>query len=236
MKDSFVFSADFAKAASTLGDKARLKLYDAIVEMGLAENDEELERIWDEIGTKLVQNRNVFAQVLLIKERFLRSGKHGGKREGAGAPAHNKNAVKKNNQNNQVIVFENNQDKQKEKIPLIIPLKENTPPNSLKGVSPQKFKKPTVDEVEEYCAERHNGVNAEQFCDFYESKGWKVGKTPMKDWQAAVRTWEKREPAPPDTGGGMSDADIRAATAEADLAEAMKRRFMQEAVSKYGGI
>lgn len=53
------------------------------------------------------------------------------------------------------------------------------------------FQKPTVDEVRAYCDERGNSVNAETFVDFYTSKGWKVGNTPMKDWKAAVRTWER---------------------------------------------
>ena len=55
------------------------------------------------------------------------------------------------------------------------------------------FKKPTVEEVNEYCRERKNGIDAQDFCDFYESKGWKVGNTPMKDWRACVRTWENRK-------------------------------------------
>jgi hypothetical protein len=55
----------------------------------------------------------------------------------------------------------------------------------------KRFSKPTVAQVEAYCQARSNGIDAQQFIDHYESKGWKVGKTPMKDWQAAVRTWEK---------------------------------------------
>lgn len=54
-----------------------------------------------------------------------------------------------------------------------------------------RFIKPTVEEVAAYCAERNNHVDAQSFCDFYDSKGWVVGKVPMKDWKAAVRTWEK---------------------------------------------
>jgi hypothetical protein len=57
----------------------------------------------------------------------------------------------------------------------------------------KKFIKPTIAEVEAYCKERQNYVNAEAFVDFYESKGWKVGNSPMKDWKAAVRTWEKKD-------------------------------------------
>lgn len=56
-----------------------------------------------------------------------------------------------------------------------------------------KFKMPTLEEVNEYCKERQNNINAENFIDFYTSKGWKVGKNPMKDWKACIRTWEQRE-------------------------------------------
>lgn len=56
----------------------------------------------------------------------------------------------------------------------------------------EKFEKPTVDEIAEYCKERKNGIDAQGFFDFYESKGWKVGAVKMKDWRACVRTWEQR--------------------------------------------
>lgn len=63
--------------------------------------------------------------------------------------------------------------------------------NNNNNIYKQKnFKKPTLEEVEEYCKERNNNINAQKFIDFYESKGWKVGKTPMKDWKACIRTWE----------------------------------------------
>lgn len=58
-----------------------------------------------------------------------------------------------------------------------------------------RFVPPTIDEISEYCRERKNNVNPEKFFDFYESKGWMVGKNKMKDWKAAVRTWEKHENA-----------------------------------------
>lgn len=62
---------------------------------------------------------------------------------------------------------------------------------------PKRFEKPTVEEIAKYCEERQNGIDPQQFFDFYESKGWKIGKEPMKDWRACVRTWEKREGAKP---------------------------------------
>ena len=53
------------------------------------------------------------------------------------------------------------------------------------------FEKPTLSEIKAYCIERNNNVDAQHFYDYYESNGWKVGKNSMKNWQAAVRTWEK---------------------------------------------
>jgi hypothetical protein len=53
------------------------------------------------------------------------------------------------------------------------------------------FTPPTLDEVKAYCQERNNSVDPEKWYDFYESKGWMIGKNKMKDWKAAVRTWER---------------------------------------------
>lgn len=55
------------------------------------------------------------------------------------------------------------------------------------------FIKPTIEEVQKYCDERKNNVNAEKFWNFYESKGWFVGKSKMKNWKAAVITWEQED-------------------------------------------
>lgn len=57
----------------------------------------------------------------------------------------------------------------------------------------KRFTPPTVDEVRAYCYERGNGIDPQRFVDYYTSNGWMVGKNKMKDWKAAVRTWEKKE-------------------------------------------
>ena len=67
-------------------------------------------------------------------------------------------------------------------------LEENIPANDSKR---KRFVKPTLSDIQQYCIERNNNVNAEQFYDYYESNGWKVGKNAMKDWKACVRTWER---------------------------------------------
>lgn len=67
--------------------------------------------------------------------------------------------------------------------------------NTLSNKGRAKFQKPSLEEIRLYCLERGNRVDPAKFFNFYESKGWVVGKSPMKDWKAAVRTWEQR----PDT-------------------------------------
>ena len=93
-------------------------------------------------------------------------------------------------------VKENEKEKEKEKV------KEKESKNNSNNIyvcgekfptqTPRKnFVKPTVEEVREYCLERKNNVDPERFVNFYESKDWFVGKNKMKDWKAAVRTWER---------------------------------------------
>ena len=69
--------------------------------------------------------------------------------------------------------------------------KEQDKEKKKKCIALPRFTPPSVADVEAYCLERGNSVDPERFVDFYTSKGWKVGKEPMKDWKAAVRTWEK---------------------------------------------
>ena len=58
------------------------------------------------------------------------------------------------------------------------------------------FMPPTVEEAEAYCRERNNGLDAKRFVDHYESNGWMEGKSPMRDWRAALRGWESNGPQP----------------------------------------
>lgn len=68
---------------------------------------------------------------------------------------------------------------------------DNTKEKPSKKKSASTFVPPTVESVSEYCRERGNDIDAEEFVDFYQSKGWMVGKNKMKDWKACVRTWER---------------------------------------------
>lgn len=73
--------------------------------------------------------------------------------------------------------------------------KEKTPLDTVVSSPPRgkpRFMKPEVEEVKAYCDERKNTIDPQHFIDYYEANGWKVGKNPMKDWKACIRTWEKR--------------------------------------------
>ncbi|MBR6874365.1 MAG: helix-turn-helix domain-containing protein [Ruminococcus sp.] len=97
----------------------------------------------------------------------------------------------------------------KKEIPLskkeIPPIQKIDAPTSYKNTKEERindckrFAPPTLEEVRAYCRERNNRVDAQRFIDYYTSNGWKVGRNPMKDWKAAVRTWERND------GGGKRE-------------------------------
>lgn len=60
------------------------------------------------------------------------------------------------------------------------------------SISTHNFIKPTIEEIKNFCEERKNNINANKFYDFYESKGWMIGKNKMRDWKACIRTWENK--------------------------------------------
>ena len=69
--------------------------------------------------------------------------------------------------------------------------KEKENPGDKSPEKRKRFSPPTLEEVKAYCLERKNRVDAERFIDYYTSNGWQVGKNKMRDWKAAVRTWER---------------------------------------------
>ena len=78
---------------------------------------------------------------------------------------------------------------------------------------PQRLIPPTVEEVRAYAAQRGDSLDPEAFIDYYTANGWKVGRNPMKDWKAAVRTWARKEQA---HGAGIRNTDPAAATDAAE--------------------
>jgi len=83
-----------------------------------------------------------------------------------------------------------------------------------------RFTPPSVDEVSDYCNQRNNLVDAETFIDFYQAKGWMVGKNKMKDWKACVRTWEtnRKQRSKPKQKGTIKDRSIEDALTDTSWA------------------
>ena len=65
--------------------------------------------------------------------------------------------------------------------------------NTPKAEKKERFKAPTVEEVQEYCTERGNNIDAQHFIDYYSARGWMLGKNHIKDWKACIRTWERND-------------------------------------------
>lgn len=75
------------------------------------------------------------------------------------------------------------------------PYIDHTNQNNGVELKHKRFTPPTPEDVRAYCQKKGYAVDADRFCNFYASKGWRVGNQPMKDWQAAVRTWATRNDA-----------------------------------------
>lgn len=81
----------------------------------------------------------------------------------------------------------------KDSIDHVVVIEEKKEEEQTTTTTTKRFKKPTIEEIKAYCEERNNGIDAEYFFNYYESKGWQIGKSPMKNWKASVITWEKKD-------------------------------------------
>lgn len=135
--------------------------------------------------------KSIIDKTVRISEIRTKQGKKGG------APVGNTNASKQANST------KNNQNQaKKDKDKATGAGVENNNDNSEQSFISEKkepFHKPSFVEIKAFCEEQNYRVNPEIFFDYYESNGWKVGKNPMKDWKAAIRSWEHKEKQNPDS-------------------------------------
>lgn len=94
--------------------------------------------------------------------------------------------------NNQEWYCENNQGGIDKKVKENNTSINNTSINIKENIKRKVFKKPTLDELKEYCLSSNLSVDYQYFYDYYESNGWRVGKNPMKDWKATLRNWDRK--------------------------------------------
>lgn len=214
MKNTVIFYKDWYDSLEGLSPEERLAIYEAVMRYGFegevpqdklvkyttALMRSAIDRDNNKYEEKCERNRRNIAQRW---KRLKEEQKQG--TDGNEPIRPNTTATDNGNDNDNVNVNDNVNDNEPTKVG---DNKEKPSNEGKKKVAPTKvrrFVKPTVEEVEAYCRERGNYVDAELFCDFYESKGWKVGSQTMKDWKAAVRTWEKGDGrAARKTPGGVS--------------------------------
>ena len=165
MRDSVLFYRSFYDALKNIPSDERLKVYDAIMEYGMYDRNPDLDGV-------------ALAIFLLAKPQIDANNK----RYENGCKAKKKRTVSETEANTKQDSSEC-EAKEKEKVKEKVKVKDNN----------KIFKPPSVDDVRAYCTERGNNVDPQSFVDFYESKGWMIGKNKMKDWKAAVRTWERSE-------------------------------------------
>lgn len=214
-RTQFTFYASFFDAVSRIKKKAdRADAYDAICAYALREEEPDFSKMSDaaQIAFLLIKPN------LDSSRRKAKSGKDGGSKK-----ANGKQNESKPEANSKQEEHESEKENEIEKEGEIE--NECYPPTPLPGgTKAKRFIPPTVDEVAAYCQERGNSLDPDAFVDFYASKGWMVGKNPMRDWKAAVRTWERSE------GRGTSGAGNRVqprATEEHGL-DKLRRLYEEE--------
>lgn len=168
--DAVLFYRSFYEAIKGLKSSDRVKVYDAVFAYALDGEEPQLSGICKSIFTLI--KPQVDAN---IKRRT--DGLKGGRPKKTTGYENEKTTGYENEKPNEKVKVN---EKVNEKVNDKESVREKTP----------RFSPPTLDEVKAYCAERHNHVDPVRFFDFYEAKGWMVGKNKMRDWKAAVRTWE----------------------------------------------
>lgn len=171
MRESFTFYKSFAEGLKPLDDATYRRLSDALINYALYDETPDLE------GLELTVFQSWKANIDASNRR-KDNGKNGGRPK-----TENNRTITENNRTKPKITEGKPNKKEK----------ENKKETITKKDSIGRFTPPTPTEVQAYVAEKGYTIDAFKFCDFYESKGWFVGKNKMKDWKAAVRNWARSQ-------------------------------------------
>ena len=233
-KVSFILYSAYSKHFSRLSDEEAGKLIKAIFQYVENGTTPELPPCADVIFTFISEQLDRdLAKWADIKKKRAKAGRKGGLRTqqlnkanasfALANQAENENENVNENENENVNenenenAYENERANENVNVTAAHARKEADASNARTPKSRQKeiFVKPSMTEVFLYCQERGNNVNAQRFVDYYESNGWKIGKNPMTDWKAAVRSWESngygsttRSDTGRDTGSGSGGYDL----------------------------
>ena len=182
-KDGFYFFTNYRNIAKDLPVELRAEFYEALMDYAIDGIEPE--------------NGIIKALITAIKPSLDKTEKRGGNHNPTGQNQYKEVKVGQSevkSGQNEVKVGQSGQTFNKQETRNIKQeiLKEK---DNLKVIQKEKFTKPTLEEIKTYFAEKGYEEESERFYDFYSSKGWMVGKNPMKDWRAAVRNWVRgKEP------------------------------------------
>jgi hypothetical protein len=217
MRDSFVFYASFYEAISNLPGETQLEVYNALCKYALLGELPEASPIAKAMLTVM---RPAVDAASARYEASVANGKKGGrpKKENLEKPSPNLKGLETENLAKPIYYLNVNVNDNDN-----VNGNDNDKVTEIRAAKPPRtrFTPPSIDEVRAYCQERGNGVDAERFIDYYNANGWRVGKNAMKDWRAAVRTWEKngygnggnysnKKPVPMGATGELGDAELAA--------------------------
>lgn len=184
--NGFMFFENYYTATRMMTEAQRLQFYDAIIEYGILNKEPELDGLMLS-AFELV--RPGIDKSIDIRER----GRKGGIAKGESYKEKDAGYIAKSKVLNSQNESAKNEGKGREEKGREVEGEEKR----IEGKKEKgRFTPPALDDVAAYCAERGNSIDPQRFIDFYQSKGWKVGSAPMKDWKAAVRNWESRDAAP----------------------------------------
>lgn len=177
---------DIADGGEWEGDPA--KFVDALIDAGFLDCDEEGMSIhdWAEYGGKLVKERE--DNYNRVKRSRAKDKEQDDTSDTGECNEDDTEMIRESSDNDTPMIRRKIKIKSKIKSKI-----KNTQKETTQRKTAPRFTPPTLDEVRAYCEERGNGIDAEQFVDHYNANGWKVGRSPMKDWKAAIRNWEKNE-------------------------------------------
>ena len=182
MKESFTYYKSFAEGLKEVDDHTYRRLSDAIVNYALYDEEPDLNGL--EMTVFQAWKANVDAS-----NRRKENGRSGGRPK-----------EKTIGYEDKTIGYEDKTigyDTDNHRLHDVKPNKTVTVTETLTKTETKnrdrRFTPPTPDEVRDYVREKNYNVDADKFCDFYESKGWMIGKNKMKDWKASVRTWARSQ-------------------------------------------
>lgn len=202
--DGFRWLPSYYEAIRDLPDEERLAIYDAILDFGFGNDPAPLPPLLN----------GYFSLIKPTLERSIRfERKQRANGEKGGRPSEPKNNLAetqnkpRNNPDETQSDFGENLDIDVD-VDVANEIDIDIEKHADKPRRAARFTPPSFEEVQRYCAERRNGVDPQRFVDYYTSNGWKVGRNQMKDWKAAVRTWEGGNRGGRNNDHGNQDPEI----------------------------